>query len=38
MEVLNEYPLPVRKPTEALRIPLIDKFKEVGSLFLYGKL
>ena len=38
MEILNDYPLPERKPMGPLRIPLIDKFKEVGNLFLYGKL
>lgn len=30
--------LPERKPLGPLRIPVIDKFKDVGSLYIYGKI
>jgi peptide chain release factor subunit 3 len=37
MELLNTISLPVRKPMGPLRIPIIDKFKEQGNFYLYGK-
>lgn len=30
--------LPERNPTGPLRIPVIDKFKDTGALFVYGKI
>ena len=37
LEFLNNIQLPERKPMGPLRMPIIDKFKEVGNLYLYGK-
>jgi peptide chain release factor subunit 3 len=37
LELLNTIQLPERKPMGPLRMPIIDKFKEVGNLYLYGK-
>ena len=37
LELLNGMPLPERKPMGPLRMPIIDKFKEVGNLYIYGK-
>lgn len=34
---MNTVHLPERKPLGPLRIPIIDRFKEVGNLYLYGK-
>jgi peptide chain release factor subunit 3 len=30
--------LPERKPLGPLRIPVIDKFKEQGNFYIYGKI
>lgn len=30
--------LPERKPLGPLRIPVIDKFKDVGNIYVYGKI
>lgn len=38
MEVLNEAPIPIRDPDGPLRLPIIDKFKDGGQLYLYGKI
>jgi peptide chain release factor subunit 3 len=38
LEYLNTVKIPERKPMGPLRIPLIDKFREVGNLYVYGKL
>ena len=37
-EYLDNIALPERKPLGPLRIPVIDKFKDVGNLFVYGKI
>lgn len=37
MEVLDNAKIPPRDPDGPLRIPIIDKFKDVG-FFLYGKI
>ncbi len=37
LEYLNNIALPERKPLDPLRMPIIDRFKEVGNLYLYGK-
>ena len=38
IEVLNTVKLPHRDSKGPLRIPVVDKFKDVGQFFLYGKL
>lgn len=38
LEYLDNVKLPERKPLGPLRIPVIDKFKDVGSLYIYGKI
>ena len=38
VEMMNETEIPHRDPDGPLRIPVIDKFKDVGNFFLYGKL
>ena len=38
MEVLDVVKIPPRDPDGPLRIPVIDKFKDVGQFYLYGKL
>ena len=37
LEYLDEISLPERKPLGPLRIPVIDKFKDQGILYAYGK-
>lgn len=37
LEYLDNVKLPERNPLGPLRIPVIDKFKDVGNLFVYGK-
>lgn len=37
IEVLNSIPIPKRDSDGPLRIPIVDKFKDVGAFFLYGK-
>lgn len=37
LEYLDNVKLPERNPLGPLRIPVIDKFKDIGSLFVYGK-
>jgi small GTP-binding protein len=36
-EYLDNLVLPERKPMGPLRIPVIDKFKDLGQLYVYGK-
>lgn len=38
IEYLNKISLPARTPMGPLRIPIIDKFKDVGQLYIYGKI
>lgn len=38
MGVLDLVKIPPRDADGPLRIPVIDKFKDVGQFFLYGKL
>lgn len=38
LEYIDNVKLPERNPTGPLRIPVIDKFKDVGNLFIYGKI
>lgn len=38
LDYLDNMKLPERQPTGPLRIPVIDKFKDVGALFVYGKI
>lgn len=38
MEYLDNISLPERKPMGPLRIPVIDKFRDVGNLYVYGKI
>ena len=38
MEVLDAVKIPPRDPDGPLRIPVIDKFKDVGQFYLYGKI
>jgi len=38
LEYLDNVHIPDRKPMGPLRIPVIDKFKDVGNLFIYGKI
>jgi peptide chain release factor subunit 3 len=38
MEMLNTVKTPKRDPDGPLRIPVIDKFKDSGQFYLYGKL
>lgn len=35
---MNTAEIPYRNPDGPLRIPIVDKFKDVGNFFLYGKL
>ena len=37
-EYLDNIKLPSRKPSGPLRIPVIDRFKDQGSTYIYGKL
>lgn len=37
MEVLDTLKIPPRDPDGPLRIPVIDKFRDAGQFFLYGK-
>lgn len=37
LKALEKIPLPERNIKGPLRIPIIDKFKDVGNLFIYGK-
>lgn len=37
LKYLDDVKLPERNPTGPLRIPVIDKFKDMGQLFVYGK-
>lgn len=37
-EVLDRIKIPVRDPDGPLRIPVIDKFKDIGQFYLYGKI
>jgi peptide chain release factor subunit 3 len=37
LDYLDNVKLPERKPMGPLRIPVIDKFKDLGQLFVYGK-
>jgi len=36
MEVLDDLPIPKRDPNSALRLPIMDKYKESG-FFVFGK-
>lgn len=38
MEILDKSSIPPRDPDGPLRMPIIDKFKDVGQFFLYGKI
>jgi len=38
MEHLDKVKIPARDPDGPLRIPVVDKFKDAGQFFLYGKL
>jgi peptide chain release factor subunit 3 len=38
LEYLDNVGLPERKPLGPLRIPVIDKFKEQGNFYIYGKI
>ncbi len=38
LEYLDNVSLPDRKPLGPLRIPVIDKFKDLGNLYIYGKI
>lgn len=38
LDYLDNIKLPERKPMGPLRIPVIDKFKDIGNLFAYGKI
>lgn len=38
LDYLDNVPLPKRNPEPPLRIPVIDKFKDMGQLFVYGKI
>lgn len=37
LDYLDNVKLPERKPMGPLRIPVIDKFKDMGQLYVYGK-
>jgi peptide chain release factor subunit 3 len=37
-EYLDNLKLPERKPLGPLRMPIIDKFKDQGNLYAYGKI
>lgn len=37
VEILNEVKIPEREPTKPLRIPIVDKFKDMGLFYVYGK-
>lgn len=37
IKYLSDIKLPERKPMGPLRIPVIDKFKDMGQLYVYGK-
>mgnify|MGYP001302800833 CR=1 FL=1 len=38
MEVLDVVKIPIRDPDGPLRIPVIDKFKDIGVFYVYGKI
>jgi peptide chain release factor subunit 3 len=38
MEVLNQVKIPQRDPDGPLRMPVVDKFKDTGFFYLYGKI
>lgn len=37
LELLNTIELPPKNPMGPLRIPIVDKMKEQGQLYVYGK-
>jgi len=37
-ETLDELPLPVRFNDKGIRLPIIDKMKDQGGIFAFGKL
>lgn len=38
MEILDLVKIPSRNPDGPLRIPVIDKFRDAGQFYLYGKI
>ena len=37
MELLDNLPVPKRDPEGPVRIPVLDKYKDAGALYIYGK-